>query len=197
MMMTRAVTRGVAIVTGAAGGMGSATAARLAAQGWALILSDLNGERLEEMALPLRKAAKSIEILAGDIADIAFPTKLLAQLGDRPIGALIHTAGLSPTMGDAAQILSVNYDATSRLVEAVRCRMLEGACAVLISSSSGYAAVSPESDAALDAIPPGGDSSSLLRIVTNSGHAYSLSKRGVHRMVEREAMAFGKRQARI
>jgi NAD(P)-dependent dehydrogenase (short-subunit alcohol dehydrogenase family) len=197
LMTTRTETRGVAIVTGAAGGMGSASAARLAAQGWALILCDINADRLESIAAPLRKSAQSIENLAGNIADPSFPAALLALLGARSIGALIHTAGLSPTMGDAAQIFAVNYDGTSRLVEAVRSRMLAGACAVLIASSSGYAAASPENDAALDAIPLDGDSSSLLKIASNPGHAYSLSKRGVQRLVERQAMAFGERRARI
>jgi len=184
---------GVAIVTGAAGGMGSASAARLAAQGWPLILCDISAQRLEDIAVTLRKSGQPIEILSGNIAAADFPAALLALLGDRPIGAVIHTAGLSPTMGEAAEILAVNYDATSRLVEAVRPRMLEGACAVLIASSSGYSAVSPEIDALLDAIPPGGTSSSLLKIALNPGHAYSLSKR----MVERQAMAFGERKARI
>jgi NAD(P)-dependent dehydrogenase (short-subunit alcohol dehydrogenase family) len=188
---------GIAIVTGAAGGMGTASAARLAAQGWPLILCDISASRLDDIAVTLRKFGQPVELLPGNIADPAFPATLLAVLGNRPIGALIHTAGLSPTMGDAAQILAVNYDGTSRLVEAVRPRMLEGACAVLIASSSGYSAVSPEVDAALDAIPPGGDSSSLLKIASNPGHAYSLSKRGVQRIVERRAMAFGERKARI
>jgi NAD(P)-dependent dehydrogenase (short-subunit alcohol dehydrogenase family) len=197
MMQIKDKNAGVAIVTGAAGGMGSASAARLAAQGWPLILCDISAERLEDIAVTLRKSGQPVEILSGNIAGPAFPAALLALLGDRPIGAVIHTAGLSPTMGDAAQILAVNYDGTSRLVEAVRPRMLEGACAVLIASSSGYSAVSPEIDAVLDAIPPGGNSSSLLKIASNPGHAYSLSKRGVQRMVERQAMAFGERKARI
>jgi NAD(P)-dependent dehydrogenase (short-subunit alcohol dehydrogenase family) len=188
---------GVAIVTGAAGGMGSASAARLAAQHWPLILCDISAERLEDIAAPLRKSAQSVEILPGNIAEPAFPAALLALLGDRPIGAVIHTAGLSPTMGDAAQIFAVNYDATVRLLEVVRPRMVEGACAVLIASSSGYSPVSPETDAALDAIPHGGDSSSLLKIAPTPGHAYSLSKRGVQRLVERQAKAFGERKARI
>jgi NAD(P)-dependent dehydrogenase (short-subunit alcohol dehydrogenase family) len=196
-MKTKTETRGVAVVTGAAGGMGSASAARLAAQGWELILCDISTKRLRETAAPLLEAAQSIEILAVNIADPTFPAALLALLGDRPIGALIHTAGLSPTMGDAAQIFAVNYDGTSRLLEAVRPRMMEGACAVLIASSSGYAVASPETDAMIDAIPRGGDSSSLLKIASNPGHAYSLSKRGVQRMVEQQAMAFGKRKARI
>jgi NAD(P)-dependent dehydrogenase (short-subunit alcohol dehydrogenase family) len=196
-MQNSNINAGVAIVTGAAGGMGSASAVRLAAKGWPLILCDISAARLEEVAVTLRNSAPSVEVLPGNIADPAFPESLLALLGSRPIGAVIHAAGLSPTMGDAAQILAVNYDATSRLVEAVRPRMLEGACAVLIASSSGYAAKSPATDAALDAIPDGGTSSSLLEIASNPGHAYSLSKRGVQRMVERQARAFGARKARI
>jgi NAD(P)-dependent dehydrogenase (short-subunit alcohol dehydrogenase family) len=196
--MTAQTTKpGLAIVTGAAGGMGSACAARLAARGWALIMCDLDAGRLELTAAPLRQSALQVEILAGNIADAAFPDRLIALLGDRLIGAVIHTAGLSPTMGDAAQIFAVNYDATVRLVEVVRPRIVEGGCAVLIASSSGYSAISPENDAALDAIGPGEDSSSLLKIASTPGHAYSLSKRGVQRLVERQAMAFGARKARI
>jgi NAD(P)-dependent dehydrogenase (short-subunit alcohol dehydrogenase family) len=100
-------------------------------------------------------------------------------------------------MGDADQIFTVNYDATAKLVRAIRPRMAAGACAVLIASSSGYAAASPETDALIDAIPLDGDSATLRPGVTNPGHAYSLSKRGVQRMVERQTMAFGEHGARI
>jgi NAD(P)-dependent dehydrogenase (short-subunit alcohol dehydrogenase family) len=196
-MTARTTKPGLAIVTGAAGGMGSASAIRLAAQGWSLVLCDLDAGRLAETAAPLRQSAGQIEILAGNIADAAFPGRLIALLGDRPIGAVIHTAGLSPTMGDPAQIFAVNYDATVRLLEVVRPRMTAGACAVLIASSSGYAMALPEYDAALDAIGPGEDSSSLHKLAPTSGHAYSLSKRGVQKLVERQAAAFGERQARI
>jgi NAD(P)-dependent dehydrogenase (short-subunit alcohol dehydrogenase family) len=188
---------GLAIVTGAAGGMGSACVDRLAAQGWSLIVCDLDAARLEQIAAPLRQSAVRVEVLAGNVAETAFADRLTLLIGDRPIGAVIHTAGLSPTMGDAAQIFAVNYDATVRLVEVVRPRMAQGACAVLIASSSGYSAVSPEIDAALDAIAPGGDSSSLRKMAPTPGFAYALSKRGVQRLVERQAIAFGQRKARI
>ncbi len=51
--------------------------------------------------------------------------------------------------------------------------------------------------AALDAIGPGQDSSSLLELAPTPGAAYALSKRGVHRIVERQAAAFGECEARI
>ena len=186
---------GVAIVTGATGGMGAATAARLAAQGRPLILCDLDPARLETLAASL--GGGEIEILAGDIADPVFPGRLIAALGGRMIGALVHTAGLSPTMGDAARIFAVNHDASARLVDSLLPHLAEGGCAVLIASTSAYLMISPEIDAALDAIRPGDDSSSLLALAPTPGPAYSLSKRGVLRIVERRAAAFGARKARI
>src|SRR5450755_4452353 len=81
---------GVAIVTGAMGGMGSASAKQLAAQRWPLILCDLDAGRLKKMAVSLRRAGRKVEFLAGDIADRGFPDRLIAALGDRPVGAAIH-----------------------------------------------------------------------------------------------------------
>ena len=196
-MIDNSTKKGLAIVTGAAGGMGAPVATRLAAQGYDLILCDISPDRLEAVAAPLRADGVVVELLACNIAELTFPDNLIACLGDRPIGAVVHTAGLSPTMGDADLIFSVNYDATARLVHAIRPRMQAGSCAVLISSSSGYSAASPQVDALLDAVPLDGDSTSLRPGVTHPGHAYSLTKRGVHKIVERQATGFGERGARI
>ncbi len=152
--------RGVAVVTGAAGGMGSAAASLLSAQGWPLVLCDLDMGRLEPLAARLRTAGP-VEILAGDIAAPAYPDALIAALGDRQIGALIHTAGFSPTMADAARILEVNYDATVRLIEVARPRMADGGCAVLIASMAAHMVTSPEALAALNALAPGEGSATL------------------------------------
>ena len=150
------------------------------------------------MAAPLRAPGARIDLLAGSIAAADFSERLLAAIADRPLGAVIHTAGLSPTMGSAEQIMAVNYDATARLVALVRPRMAAGSCAVLIASSSAYATTQPDVLAAIDAIPQDGDGASLLPFADGSaGYAYSISKRGVLRMVERQATGFGKRGARI
>jgi len=135
--------------------------------------------------------------MAGDLADPAFPGRLIAALGDRQIGALVHTAGLSPTMGNPARLFAVNYDATARLMEAARPRMAEGGCAVLMASSSAYLVSSPEMEVALNELKPGDDSSSLLKLATKPELAYPLSKRAVIKLVAREAAAFGRQKARI
>src|SRR5437867_6614463 len=106
--------------------MGEAAARLMCEAGWPLLLCDLNGERLEAAAGRLRGQG-AVETLAGDLADAGFPDQLLSALGERPLGALIHCAGLSPTMADPARILEVNLAATMRLLDAVRPRMAEGA----------------------------------------------------------------------
>jgi NAD(P)-dependent dehydrogenase (short-subunit alcohol dehydrogenase family) len=101
-------------------------------------------------------------------------------------------------MANAARIFEVNYDATVRLTDAILPHMAQGACAVLIASSSGYDAKELGFDDAIKALGTGDDSSPLVEKANdNSGFAYMLSKRGVQMLVERMAPAFGARGARI
>lgn len=188
--------KGVALVTGAAGGMGAPSARQLAARGWPLLLCDLKRDHVEQIAEPLRAGGGEVGILAADVADPGFPSQLLEALGNRSIGAVIHTAGLSPTLADAAGIWRVNYVATERLVSTVRPRMEEGSCAVLVSSSSAYLVRSAEVDAAIAKLMAG-DPSSVERMITTPQSAYPISKRAVMALVAREASRFGERKARI
>jgi NAD(P)-dependent dehydrogenase (short-subunit alcohol dehydrogenase family) len=186
---------GIAIVTGAASGMGEAAAGLLADAGWPLLLTDLHAERLETAAERLRGRA-AVETLAGDLADAAFPERLAASLAGRPVGALIHCAGLSPSMAGPQRILEVNLAATMRLTAAVLPSLAQGAAAVLFASTAAHMlgaaldeplarATTPEAVAALAPFAP------------TSEAAYSVSKRGVQLLVRREAKAFGRRGARI
>lgn len=186
---------GVAVITGAASGMGEASARLMGQAGWPLLLCDLDGGRLATTAERLRGGG-AVETLAGDIAGAAFPGSLAAALADRPVGALIHCAALSPTMANPDRILEVNLAATMRLVDAVRPRMAAGSAAVLFASIAGHqmgaALDEPISKASTpDAV------ASLTAYASNSGLAYSISKRGVYLLVRREALGFGRRGARI
>ena len=190
-------TNSLAIVTGAGGGMGTASAMRLAAAGHRLLLCDLNEKRLDALVAMLTLAGIGAEMIAGDIAAADFPQRLATAIDTRAIGAVIHTAGLSPTRADARTIFAVNYDATVRLLDVIAPRMAAGACAVLIASSAGYSAARPEIDAAIDALGGSDDSTPLHALASNPGLAYSISKRGVQRLVENQATRFGARGARI
>jgi len=197
-MTTKELPKGVAVVTGAAGGMGSATARQLAEAGWSeLLLCDVDAGRLEAVAAPLRENGANVEILAGDIADPAFPGRMLAMLGDRRIGALVHTAGISPVMGTPERILAVNLDATARLVDAIPERMAPGSAAVLFASNSTYFPMPQDAAAAFtQPLPPEG-AASLAYLAPSSDIAYPLSKLGVRALVKREARSFGKRGVRL
>jgi NAD(P)-dependent dehydrogenase (short-subunit alcohol dehydrogenase family) len=193
--LNKARPEGVAIVTGAASGMGEAAARILAEAGWPLLVCDLNAERLDAASARFTQAAW-VEKLAGDISDTGFPDRLVAALAGRPIGALIHCAGLSPTMADPARILDVNLAATFRLVEAVRPRMSPGAAAVLFASSAAHM-VGTNLDAQISAVTTPDAVPSLMPLSPDPGMAYTVSKRGVFLLVRREAAAFGRRGARI
>lgn len=58
---------GAAVITGAAGGIGSAVAARLAAEGMSLVLSDRDADRLHALGPTLDGAA--VVSVVGDVAD--------------------------------------------------------------------------------------------------------------------------------
>ncbi len=116
-MANTTLPQGVAVVTGAAGGMGSACARQLADAGWnSFLLCDVSAERLEAVPKPLREVGNAVTILAGNIADPAFPAKVMDALKGEPIAALIHTAGIAPMNHEPLRILSVNLDATIRVV---------------------------------------------------------------------------------
>lgn len=197
-MTHTALPSGVTIVTGAAGGMGSAATSAMVASGRSeLILIDLNPQRLETVAAPLRDAGVSVETLAGNIADPNFPAQLLQLLGERSVGAFVHTAGISPVMGSAEDILAVNLDATVRLVDALAERMSQGSTAVLFASNSSYIPFPPELTNAFNAPLPEGGAVSLSHLVPNPQMAYPMSKLGVRALVKREAKRYGERGARL
>ena len=84
----------VAIVSGATGGFGRRTAERLAEEGAALVLTDLNAEPLEALA---REIPGEVATMAGDITDETLSEELVGLALDR-FGGLdiaINNAGIA------------------------------------------------------------------------------------------------------
>ncbi len=188
---------GATVITGAAGGMGRASALRFAAPGRHLVLCELSEESLGEVAEIARSRGARVTTVGGDVSDMGYPAQVLECLGEEPIGVLVHTAGLSPTMGNAERILEVNLFATRRLVEAVRPRMTRGGSAVLISSCSAYMIPPGAFAAPLKAWLESSDPAPIASAAPSPEAAYPASKRGVIDLVAHEAQGFGAAGARI
>lgn len=188
----------VTVITGAAGGMGSAVVAQLSAAGHErFVLCDASAQGLDIVAAPLRAQGCTVETITGDVSAPDFPGLVIAALAGRQIGALIHTAGISPRAGSAERIMQINLDATARLVPAVLPHMAQGSAAVLVASNSAHMPMGAAADAAFDRpLPPEG-TAALMHLVASPLAAYPLSKRGVITLVRQYAMAFGARGSRI
>ena len=185
-----------AVVTGAAGGMGSAIAGAFAADGRPLVLCDLGAEGLEALAATLRDKVEC-RLVAGDISAADMPQRIISALAGVPIGVLAHAAGISPSMADGPRVFEINYTATKRLVEALLPHMATGGVAVLIASNSGQMLARPMFDRAVRKLLAG-KSSFLARLLLRGPRtAYPLSKRAVQLYAVRMAPAFGAVGARV
>jgi NAD(P)-dependent dehydrogenase (short-subunit alcohol dehydrogenase family) len=84
------------VVTGAAGGIGRATALRLAREGARVLAVDLKAEELAATAALGREQGTPVEVLAADVAAAAAPASILdhaiARLGG--LGVLVNNAGI-------------------------------------------------------------------------------------------------------
>jgi NADP-dependent 3-hydroxy acid dehydrogenase YdfG len=86
----------VAVVTGAASGIGYAVATRAAAEGMAVVLADIDSERLDQAAESLRGRGASVHAIEVDVADRESVQKLAArvhsEVGD--VWLLVNNAGV-------------------------------------------------------------------------------------------------------
>ena len=191
----------VGIVTGAARGMGAACAERVAEMVDVLVLVDRNEAVLATQADLLAAAGHraQVEPFVLDIEDpdgIARLVTRVSELG--PLRAVAHAAGVSPTMADWRDILTINLVGTALLVESCRPLAAPGTAVVCFASVAALLALEP-ADLAADVIlddPLAGDFLQNIREavgaeIEDPGMAYTWSKRGVHRLVRREAVPFG------
>jgi NAD(P)-dependent dehydrogenase (short-subunit alcohol dehydrogenase family) len=141
------MTLGLAVVTGAASGIGRATALRLAADGWTLTLLDRDLGRLEETAGEVRAASGEgavRDLLVVDLADVG-RTETLAcvYLRGHDVALLVNNAGVGfrATAAETTDeqwdlTLAVNLTAMFRLCRAVLPGMVERGRGVIVNTAS-------------------------------------------------------------
>jgi NAD(P)-dependent dehydrogenase (short-subunit alcohol dehydrogenase family) len=179
----------VGVVTGAASGMGLACVERL------------RGTVDHLLAVDLRAPDLDGTIGVGcDVSDPAAVTELAERVaGFGPFRALVHAAGLSPTMADSRRVVEVNLVGTVRMLDAFEPLVTAGSAAVCFASSAGYLPLEllgpeltelvrlPRSDDFLDRAAP---------LLPDSGMAYAWSKKGVQLEAAAAAVRWGPRGGR-
>lgn len=183
------------VVIGGASGMGAAVASLLAPRG-RLIIADRDTDRLGEVAAAIDG---EVEVMPFDITVPADVEALVGATGE--LGALVITAGLSPTMAPGRRIYEVNLIGMANVLEAFEPALVPGSVAVCFASMSAHMMpASPEVDAVLDdpASPTFFDDLAALGLDPDQSQiAYAVSKHGVVRLVRRLASAWGAHGARL
>src|ERR1700723_622903 len=185
----------VLVITGGAGGMGLACARALADRG-RLLLVDVREDLLDQARKALSGHGAEVETLRCNVtspADVAAVADRVRELGR--LRCLVHTAGVSPDMTDAATVLDVDLAGSVRITDALFPLVNPGSSAILIGSIAGYSEVPTAVEPLLDDPLVDGFLAEIERALgqaLDSATAYVLAKRGVTRLAERLATPWGK-----
>ncbi|MFC3677226.1 SDR family NAD(P)-dependent oxidoreductase [Ferrovibrio xuzhouensis] len=175
-------TNKVALVTGAARGLGLATATKFLADGWQVAMLDLLGDTLRAAAQGLGRP-EAVLAIETDVTDPAAVQAAVRQVKDRfgRIDALVNNAGiaifkpiLDVTLEDWQRVMAVNLTGPFMMVQAVAPIMRDqgGGAIVNITSISGLRA-------------------STLRV------AYGTSKAGLAHLTKQQAAELGEYGIRV
>jgi len=119
--LSRSVRGLVAVVTGAASGMGRATAQLLVDEGARVALMDIDGDGLESLAEGIRGVGGEALVIPVDLADRQAVGAAIAEVVEHfgALDILINNAGFARPVAVEAQEFPVTWDATfSVLIEA-------------------------------------------------------------------------------
>jgi 3-oxoacyl-[acyl-carrier protein] reductase len=130
----------VAVVTGAGGGIGKATAGLLAERGYLVVAADMNRDAVEPVAADIGGRAVTL-----DVSDRDAVSALASDLADRygRVDAVVNSAGIwrhiplaEVPYEIARQVLEVNVLGSWSMVQTLAPLMSAGAAIVNLSSSS-------------------------------------------------------------
>jgi NAD(P)-dependent dehydrogenase (short-subunit alcohol dehydrogenase family) len=140
---------GTVLITGAASGIGKATAELFARQGWRCVLLDRDLERLQQLQAQLVSLQPQAHLCRA--LDLTDPAGIQALGADLPeLDALINNAGMSHSGASAlasvddelpARLLALNLAAPARMVQACTQRLRSGARIVNVASGAGLRAI--------------------------------------------------------
>ncbi|MCA1323770.1 SDR family oxidoreductase [Herbaspirillum sp. alder98] len=184
------------------GSIGQAIARRVSV-GKKVLLADIRIENAEAAAETLANAGYEVEAASVDISSRE-SVRLLVQKATSmgQVFGVVHAAGVSPSQATPQTILKVDLFGTALVLEEFGNVITRGGSCVVIASQSGHrlGPLTVEQSTAL-AMTPTDELLSLpflaADVVTDSLHAYQLSKRGNALRVMAEAVRWAKRGARV
>jgi len=168
-----------------------------------VLLADKRQENGKAAAEVLGNAGYDVTVVTVDVSsrkDVHALVETATGLGQ--VTGLVHAAGVSPSQASVATILKVDLYGTALVLEEFGNVIERGGSGVVIASQSGHRLppLSVEQNKALATTPV----EELLSLpflqpdrLTDTLHAYQISKRGNSLRVAAEAVRWGKRGARI
>lgn len=128
----------VVIITGGAGGMGLATA-KLMGRDHIPVLYDNRADRLRAAGRALAELGIEATTVHGDVTDLGRVAELFdTAAGLGAIAAVVHTAGVSPSMGDAEHVVRTNALGTLHVNETFYRHAESGATIVNVASMAAH-----------------------------------------------------------
>jgi NAD(P)-dependent dehydrogenase (short-subunit alcohol dehydrogenase family) len=196
----------VSVITGGAGGMGLATA-KILGRDHTVVLCDVRQDRLAAAAATLRDLGIDATAVNCDVTDRGAVVELFdtaSSLGT--LASVIHTAGVSPSMGPADYVIRTNAVGTVNVNEAFYAAAGEGAVIVNVASMAAhlipgeflpteqFPLALKDGDAFFGALVASCDA---IPEEARSGFAYAVSKGFVKWYSESQAERFNARGFRI
>src|SRR5215207_7129409 len=155
----------VSVITGGAGGMGLATA-KVVGRDHTVVLCDVRQDRLDTAAATLRDLGMTPTAVNCDVTDRQAVGRLFQTAsGLGTVTSVIHTAGVSPSMGDADYVMRTNALGTVNVNEVFYGSAAEGSAIVNVASMAAHM-LPQDMMAVCDIVPE----------VARSGIAYAVSK---------------------
>ncbi|OAN41751.1 SDR family oxidoreductase [Mycolicibacterium iranicum] len=128
----------ISLITGGAGGMGLATA-RIVGRDHAVVLCDVRQDRLDAAEPTLKDLGIDVTAVHCDVTDRDAVRRLFETAnGLGELASVIHTAGVSPSMGDAEYVMRTNAVGTVNVNEEFYASAGEGAAIVNVASMAAH-----------------------------------------------------------
>lgn len=196
----------VCVITGGGSGMGLATA-NLIGNEYFIILVGRTAAKLDNAVKELTEKGFDVTAFSCDVSNeksVRELAEFAKSCGD--VKAVIHSAGLSPNMGDGLKVMEVNAIGTINVANAFYDVMISGGCLLNVSSMSAYLTpqlIMPKRKYNLCRVDKDLFLKKMMSRVnlfpkdTRSGVAYGISKNFVNWFSKTEAARFGKKGIRV